>query len=89
MTTRTIFMLSVAAGLAFIAFAQVYLLKTCYRLLCRWPLAPRRRQILFVAVCAFVALMYLPYPLRILYKWPEHEVPAVILYGLLYPHTRC
>jgi predicted MPP superfamily phosphohydrolase len=85
MTTRTIFMLSVAAGLAFIAFAQVYLLKTCYRLLCRWPLALRRRQILFVAMCAFVALMYLPYPLRILYKWPEHEVPAVILYGLLYP----
>jgi len=38
-------------------------------------------------MCAFVALMYMPYPLRILYKWPEQEVSAVVLYSLLYPFS--
>jgi hypothetical protein len=31
--------------------------------------------------------MYMPYPLRLLYKWPEQEVSAVVLYGLLYPFS--
>jgi hypothetical protein len=31
--------------------------------------------------------MYLPYPLRFIYKWPQHEVSAFVLYGLLYPFS--
>jgi predicted MPP superfamily phosphohydrolase len=87
MTTRSVFMLYVTIGLAFIGFAQVYLLGKCYRLLWRSPLRPRLRQILFGVMCAFVALMYMPYPLRLLYKWPEQEVSAVVLYSLLYPFS--
>ena len=87
MTTRPLLMVYFAAGLAFIGFAQVYLLRKFYHLMWRSPLRPRLRQILFGAMCAFVALMYMPYPLRILYKWPEQEVSAVVLYSLLYPFS--
>jgi uncharacterized protein len=87
MTTRSVFLLYVAMGLAFIGFAQVYLLGKCYRLLWRSLLRPRLRQVLFGAMCAFVALMYMLYPLRLLYKWPDQEVSAVVLYSLLYPFS--
>jgi predicted MPP superfamily phosphohydrolase len=87
MTTRILFMLYFAAGIAFLGFAQVYLLGKLYRLMHRSPLPPRLRQILFGVACAFVALMYMPYPLRLIYKWPEQEVSAVVLYSLLYPFS--
>jgi predicted MPP superfamily phosphohydrolase len=87
MTTRSLFMLYFATGIAFLGFAQVYLLGKLYRLMQRSPLPPRLRQILFGVACAFVALMYMPYPLRLLYKWPEQEVSAVVLYSLLYPFS--
>jgi uncharacterized protein len=87
MTTRALFILFFAAGIGFIGCAQVYLLRKLYRLTRRSHLRPRVRQVLFGAVCALFALMYLPYPLRLIYKWPEQEVSAVILYGLLYPFS--
>lgn len=87
MTTRPLLMVYFAAGLAVIGFAQVYLLRKFYHLMWRSPLRPRLRQILFGAMCAFVTLMYMPYPLRILYKWPEQEVSGVVLYSLLYPFS--
>jgi uncharacterized protein len=85
MTTRTLFISLFAAGIGFIGFAQVYLLRKLYRLIQRSHLRPRTRQVLFGVVCAVFALMYLPYPLRFIYRWPEQEVSAVVLYGLLYP----
>jgi uncharacterized protein len=87
MTTRPLFMLYFAAGIGFIGFTQVYLLGKLYGLMRRSRLRPRLRQILFGAACAFVVLMYMPYPLRLLYKWPEQEVSAVVLYSLLYPFS--
>jgi uncharacterized protein len=87
MTTRTLFMLYFTAGIGFIGFTQVYLLGKLYRLMRRSRLRPRLRPILFGAACAFVVLMYMPYPLRLLYKWPDQEVSAVVLYSLLYPFS--
>jgi predicted MPP superfamily phosphohydrolase len=87
MPTRTTFMLYVTAGLSFIGFAQVYLLGKSYRLLWRSSLRPRIRQVLFGALCVVVVLMYMPYPLRMLYRWPDQEVSALVLYGLLYPFS--
>jgi predicted MPP superfamily phosphohydrolase len=87
MTTRTLFILFFAAGIAFIGFAQVYLLGKLYRRIRRSPLRPRTRQVLFAAMCAFFVLMYIPYPLRLIYRWPEQEVSPVVLYGLLYPFS--
>jgi uncharacterized protein len=87
MTTRPLFMLYFAAGIGLIGFTQVYLLGKLYGLMRRSRLRPRLRQILFGAACAFVVLMYMPYPLRLLYKWPEQEVSAVVLYSLLYPFS--
>jgi hypothetical protein len=85
MTTRTVFYLFFAAGIAFIGFAQVYLLRKLHRLFRRSHRHPRLQQAAFGTVCAFFALMYMPYPLRFIYRWPEQEVSPVILYGLLYP----
>jgi uncharacterized protein len=87
MTTRTLFILFFAAGITCIGFAQVYLLRKLNRHMRRWRLRPGRRQVLFGAICAFFALMYMPYPLRLIYRWPEQEVSAVVLYGLLYPFS--
>ena len=87
MTTRTLFTLYFTAGITFLGFAQVYLLTKLYRLMRRSQLQPRLCQIFFAVACAFVALMYMPYPLRLLYKWPEQEVSAVLLYSLLYPFS--
>jgi predicted MPP superfamily phosphohydrolase len=87
MTTRTLFILFFAAGIAFIGFAQVYLLRKLYRRIRQSPLRPRTRQVLFGSMCAFFALMYMPYPLRLIYRWPEQEVSAVVLYGLFYPFS--
>jgi uncharacterized protein len=87
MTTRTLFMLYFTAGIAFIGFAQVYLLGKLYRLIQRWRLRPHTRQLFFAAACTLFALMYIPYPLRLIYKWQEQEVSAVVLYGLLYPFS--
>jgi predicted MPP superfamily phosphohydrolase len=87
MMTRPFFFLFFTAGLIFVAFAQVYLLCKLYRFLQTSRLHPRLRQILFGTVGALVALMYLPYPLRLIYKWPEHEVSVLVLYGLLYPFS--
>jgi predicted MPP superfamily phosphohydrolase len=87
MTTRTLFILFFSAAVAFIGFAQAYLLCKIRRLLKRSRLSPRPRQILLGAVYTFFALMYLPYPLRLIYKWPEHEVSVVVLYGFLYPFS--
>jgi uncharacterized protein len=87
MSTRTTFIVYFAAGIGFIGFAQVYLLSKFCRLLRQSQLRPCFRQILFGGGCAFVALMCMHYPLRLLYKWPEQEVSAVVLYGLLYPFS--
>src|SRR5919198_1888537 len=87
MTTRALFLLYFAIGVAFIGLAQVYLLCKIYRLLRSSRLRPRSCRLLFGAVCAFFILMYLPYPLRLIYKWPEQEVSAFVLYGLLYPFS--
>jgi predicted MPP superfamily phosphohydrolase len=87
MTSRMQFILFFAAGIGFIGFAQVYLLRKLYHLMRRSHLRPRTRQILFGAMCAFFVLMYLPYPLRLVYRWPEQEVSAIVLYGLLYPFS--
>jgi predicted MPP superfamily phosphohydrolase len=38
-------------------------------------------------VCVILALVYLPYVLRLFYKWPEHEVSSLALYGVLYPFS--
>ncbi|HSF32387.1 MAG TPA: metallophosphoesterase [Candidatus Tectomicrobia bacterium] len=87
MGTRSLFLLFFAAGIAFIGFAQVYLLRKLNRHLRRWRLRPRTQQLLFGAICAICALMYLPYPLRLIYRWPEQEVSTLVLYGLLYPFS--
>jgi predicted MPP superfamily phosphohydrolase len=87
MTTRTLFFLVFTVALIFIASAQVYLLCKLFRFLHTSWLHPRLRQILFRTVCVFFTVMYLPYPLRLIYKWPEHEVPIYVLYGLLYPFS--
>jgi predicted MPP superfamily phosphohydrolase len=87
MTTRTLFFLFFTVGLAFIAFAQIYLLCKLYRLLHTSRLHPRPRQILFAMVGALFALLYLPYPLQLMYKWPEHEVSVFVLFALLYPFS--
>ena len=47
----------------------------------------RRRQILFGPMCLFVVLMYLPYPLRLLHRWPDQEVSTPVLCGLPYPFS--
>jgi len=87
MTTRALFILFFSAGIAFMGLAQVYLLSKIARCMQRSRLRRCTRQFLFGAVCALFALMYLPYPLRLVYKWPEQEVPAIVLYGLLYPFS--
>jgi uncharacterized protein len=87
MTTRTLFVLFFAAGIVFIGFAQIYLLRQLHRFLSQSYLPPQLRRITFVAMCIFFGLMYLPYPLRLIYKWPEQEVSALVLYGLLYPFS--
>jgi hypothetical protein len=87
MATRTLLILFFATVTAFIGFAQVYLLRKLYRLIRRSHLRPCPQRIVFGAVCVFFALMYIPYPLRFIYRWPEQEVSAVVLYGLLYPFS--
>ena len=87
MTTRILFMLYFTAGIAVLGFATVYLLAKLYRLMRRSQRRPRLHQILFGVACAVVALMYMPYPLRLFYNWPEQEVSAVVLYSLLYPFS--
>jgi predicted MPP superfamily phosphohydrolase len=87
MTTRTLFLLFFGAALTLVAFAQVYLLRKLYRFLRASRLHPRLRQLLFATVGALFALLYLPYPLRLIYKWPEHEVSVFVLFGLLYPFS--
>jgi uncharacterized protein len=87
MSTRTLFIFFFAAGIAFIGFSQVYLLRKLYHLIRRSHLHSRTGWVLFGAVCAFFMLMYMPYPLRLIYRWPEHEVSALVLYGLLYPFS--
>ena len=89
MTTRPLLMVYFAAwgyGVHRLR-PSVFLLRKFYHLMWRSPLRPRLRQILFGATWSFVALMYMPYPLHILYKWPEQEVSPVVLYGLLYPFS--
>jgi uncharacterized protein len=87
MTTRALFLLYFSIGVAFIGFAQAYLLCKVQRFLRSSRLRPRSCRILFGAACAAFTLMYLPYPLRLIYKWPEQEVSAFVLYGLLYPFS--
>jgi predicted MPP superfamily phosphohydrolase len=87
MALRSVFLLYVAIGLAVLGFAQVYLLVKWRRLLWRTPLRLGLRQFLFTAACAFVVLMYTPYPLQFLYKWSDQEVSPVVLYTLLYPFS--
>jgi H+/Cl- antiporter ClcA len=83
MNTHSLFIRFFAAGIAFIGFAQVYLLKRLDRLLRRSHLRPRLRRVAFVAVCAFFGLLYMPQLLRFIYRWPEQQVFAVVLCGLL------
>jgi hypothetical protein len=80
-------MLYVAIGLAFSSASPKCICWEHVTVCWRSPFRPRLRQILFGAICAFVALMYMPYPLRILYKWPDQEVSAVVLCNLLYPFS--
>jgi uncharacterized protein len=84
MTTRSLFILFSSAGVACMGFAQAYLLRKLYRLVQRSHLHRRTRRVIVGVVCAFFALMFLPYPLRLVYKWPEQEVSTVVLYALLY-----
>jgi len=71
MATHSLFIRFFAAGIAFIGCAQVSLLRRLHRLFRRSYLRPRLRRVAFVAVCAFFGLMYMPYPLRFMYRWPE------------------
>jgi hypothetical protein len=87
MTTHSLFSLFFAAGIAFIGFAQIYLLRQLRHLFRQSRLRPCLRRIAFVAVCTFFGLMYMPYPLRFIYKGPEQEGSALVLYGLLYPFS--
>jgi hypothetical protein len=87
MTTRILFLLFFTAVLAFVGVAQAYLLCKIYHFLHTSRLHPRLHQILFGTLSVLFALMYLPYPLRLIYKWPEHEVSVLVLYGLLYPFS--
>jgi uncharacterized protein len=87
MTTRSLFILFSSAGVACMGFAQAYLLRKLCRLVQRSHLRRRTRRVIVGVVCAFFALMFLPYPLRLVYKWPEQEVSAIVLYALLYPFS--
>jgi uncharacterized protein len=87
MPTRTLLLSYFCAGIGFIGFVQVYLLGKLYRLMRRSLLPPRLRRTFFGAACAFVVLMYLPYPLQLFYKWPTQEVSTVVLYSFLYPFS--
>lgn len=74
MSTRASFILVFSAGIAFLGFVQVYLIRKIYRLIQKSPFRPRAQRVLLGIAALFFALMYLPYPLRLVYKWPEHEV---------------
>ena len=71
MATHSLFIRFFAVGIAFIGCAQVSLLRRLHRLFRRSYLRPRLRRVALVAVCAFFGLMYMPYPLRFMYRWPE------------------
>jgi len=87
MSTRVSFMLVFSAGIAFLGFAQIYLFRKIYRLIQKSSFRPRAQRVLGAIAALFFALMYLPYPLRLIYKWPEHEVSTLVLYGILYPFS--
>jgi predicted MPP superfamily phosphohydrolase len=87
MTSSVRFILFFSAGVAFIGLAQVYLLGKLYRLVQGSRLRVRPRRVIFGVVCACFGLLYLPYPIRLVYKWPEQEVSSLVLYGLLYPFS--
>jgi hypothetical protein len=87
MSTHTRFVLFFSLGVAFIGFAQYYLFRTCHRLLRRSALAPWAQRGLLGLICVFLILMYLPYVLRLFYRWSEHEVSRLVLYGVLYPFS--
>jgi predicted MPP superfamily phosphohydrolase len=85
MSTRELFVLFFAIGVAFVGFAQYYLFRKCSQAIRRSRLSRRRQQALSAAVCTLLTLAYLPYVLRLFYKWPEHEVSNLVLYGVIYP----
>lgn len=87
MSTRTLFILFFSLGVAFVGFAQYYLFRKFHRLIRRSALQLWLQHTLLGLVCIFLTLMYLPYVLRLFYKWPEHEVSNLILYGALYPFS--
>lgn len=87
MSTRGLFFLVFGVGTAFLGFTQVYLFRKIRLLLKQSPLSRRVQQALIGLFCVFLSLMYLPYLLRFFYKWPAHEVSALVLYGILYPFS--
>jgi predicted MPP superfamily phosphohydrolase len=74
-------------GVSFVGFAQVYLFRKIHCFIQRLPIRRQAQRFLIGLVCVFLALMYLPYLLRLFYKWPEHEVSSLVLYGILYPFS--
>jgi uncharacterized protein len=87
MSTRLLFIVFFSIGVAFVGFAQVYLFRKIRRFIEHLPIRRRAQRFLIGLVCVFLALMYLPYLLRLFYKWPEHEVSSLALYGILYPFS--
>ncbi|MGH8059390.1 MAG: metallophosphoesterase [Candidatus Entotheonellia bacterium] len=85
MSTRASFFLIFSAGVAILGFAQVYLFRKAFRLIRKVIRHPRLQQALIGFTCVLLVLMFLPYLFRLFYKWPEHEVSAFVLYGMLYP----
>jgi predicted MPP superfamily phosphohydrolase len=87
MSTRTLFILFFSLGVACVGFAQYYLFRKFHRLIRRSALNPWVQRGLLGVVCFVLTLMYLPYVFRLFYKWPEHEVSNLVLYGVLYPFS--
>ncbi len=87
MSTRTLFLLVFVVGIAFMGLAQAYLFRKIYRLLKVSTFRPRVQQVCVWLLGLFFALMYLPYIARLFYRWPEHEVSALVLYGIFYPFS--
>jgi hypothetical protein len=72
-------------GAAFVGFVQLDLCCKFRRLIRQSELHAWGQHGLLAVVCVFLTFMYLPYVLRLFYKWPEHEVSTLVLYGMLSP----
>jgi hypothetical protein len=70
MSTRMLFMVFFASGIAFVGFAQVYLYRKWYGIIRRSPLRRRTQQVLIALLGVLLTCLYLPYVSRLFYKWP-------------------